>query len=452
MRYAVILLAIAAALTLGGTFLSQHEGYVELGLSNGNYRMPLWYFLVAVALFVIALMVLFKLLWTVIRLPKLAKRFSKKRRDARASDLLQKGLLAMKKGHWKKAEKLLVKGSRISHNANSDPSLFLTNAAQAAHEQGADARRDQYLLEARQLSVEGGDTLASSLTEARLYLSDKKPEQALVALAPYRQLHANNSQFREIEIQANEQLGKHHEVWHLLLQTKSQFKDKSAYLERQTAVAKSLFIAENTTLDIVEKVWSELPKAAKADEGVFLSYVSGLVQHGQEEKADKILTKAIRKDYSDPLIHAYTQLETGSSTARLATMKKWLRRQPENAYLNYGAAKWAFQSEQFEEAKTYAETSLKSMALPETFALLGKIYEALGEANHALQAYKGSVGLIYANQPEAISGNLLPSETTVALPDASRVEEREETTERVAEAENADKVASQTVKEKSTAS
>ncbi len=428
MRYAIILLAVAATLTLGGTFLSQNEGSVTLNLSNGSYEMPLWYFLVAVALFVIVLMVAFKLLWGIIRLPATFKNWTKKRRNARANTLLQKGLLAMEKGNWKKAEKLLVKGSALCCKTKADASLFLTNAAQAAHEQGSFVRRDDYLLEARQLAVEveSTDSLATALKEARLYLSDNKPQQALTALQAYRQQHSDNSQFREIEMQAHEQLGNHHEVWHLLSLMKGNFKDKESYLERKAEVAKKLFVAEGTGLDMVEKVWSELPKSAKSDEGVFLSYVSGLVQYGEEEKAEKLLSKAIRKSYADPLIHAYTQLETGSSTARLATMKKWLRQRPENAYLNYGAAKAAFQSEQFEEAKQYAETSLKSMALPETFALLGKIYEALNEESNALKAYKGSVSLIYANQPEAISGNILPQVATVAaLPEVKDAQEAE---------------------------
>ncbi len=422
MRYAIILLAIAAALTVGGTFLSQHEGYVELGLSSGSYKMPLWYFLAAVILSVVALMIVFKLLWSLIRLPATFRGFTKKRRNARANKLLQKGLLAMEKGHWKKAEKLLVKGSNLCCKTGADASLFLSNAAQAAHEQEDYERRDQYLLEARQLSVEeeSTDALATALREGRLYLSENKPKQAIRALQPYRQLHAGNRQFRDIEMKAHELLGEHHEVWHLLSLMKKEFKDKAAYLARKMEVAKKLFVAESVGLDMVEKVWSELPKAAKNDEGVFLSYISGLVQHGQEEKAEKLLSKAVRKSYSDPLIHAYTQLETGSSTLRLSTMKKWLRYRPDNAYLNYGAAKAAFQSEQFEEAKKYAETSLKSMALPETFVLLGKIYEALGEEHHALQAYKGSVGLIYANQPEAISGNMLPqSSAALALPETN---------------------------------
>lgn len=419
MRYAIILLLMAAALTLGGTYLSQHEGYVELGLSGGTYQMPLWYFLAALVVTVIAIMVIVKVLWTIIRLPAIAKRFGKGRRQQVASNLLQKGMLAMGKGQWKKAEKLLVKGSRVAYKAQTDPSLFLASAAQAAQQQGAEQRRDQYLLEARQLSVEGVDTLATALSEARLHLDNNDAEKALATIQPHRTMHAQNPQLLAIESQANEQLGDYQQVWHLLLAQKSHFSSKEAFHERQQVVAKALFNADNASAESIEKTWSELPRAMKKDESIFLNYISGLVNSGEEEKADSLLEKAIRKDFADPLIHAYTQLEVGSSTHRLEKFRKWLRSHGDNAYLNYGAAKSAYQSEQFEAARDYAEASVKAQPLPEAFALLGKIYEALGESSHALQAYKGSVGLIYANEPQAIAGEVLPAaEEVAALPAA----------------------------------
>ncbi len=72
-----------------------------------------------------------------------------------------------------------------------------------------------------------------------------------------------------------------------------------------------------------------------------------------------------------------------------------------------------------EEAKEYAITSIKLQALPEALALLGEIYEALGESGNALQAYKGSVGLTYSKTNEVVSGEVLLSNTTVGLPSSS---------------------------------
>ncbi len=423
MRQAIILLVIIALLTVGGTFLHEAGGNVTIDVGNATYQMELWYFVIALAILIPVLLVLASLLWALIRLPHTLSRLGKNRREVNAGKLLQKGMLAMGKGQWKKAEKLLIKGARLTKKSKGDPGLFLSAAAQAAQQQGAQERRNDYLLEARQLSVEGADTLTTALTEARLHLESNEVEKALAAIKPQKALYGQNPQLQRIESEIYAALGNYQQVWELLQDLKKQFPDKNSYQARQISVAKELFIAENSTLDSIERVWAELPKDSKQDDGVFLNYVSGLIHHGQEEKAERLLTKQISKHYSDPIMHAYTQLDIGSSNQRLKTIKRWLKFQPDNPYLNYGAAKFAFQSEQFETAKDYATAAVKAQPLPEAFALLGKIYEALGESSNALQAYKGSVGLIYAEAPEAVSGEmLLTNQTAAALPQVSDTE------------------------------
>lgn len=416
MRYAIILLVFAAAMTAAGTLLSQNEGYVEIGLTNGTYKMPLWYFIVALVVLIVASIIAFKILATIISIPGLTKRFGKKRRAYKANELLQKGMLAMGKGQWKKAEKILVKGARLSHNANNDPSLFLSTAAQAAQNLGAEERRDQYLLEARQLSVEGIDTITTALSEASIHLDEKQPEKALAVLQPHRTSHYSNPKLIQIESEAHAQLDRYDEVWQLLPSLKKYLPSKQAYEERQEEVAKALFASPNSSLESIEKAWSELSKSSRKDEGVLLNFISALIYRDEEERAEKMLSSMIKTDYSDPLIHAYTQLDIGSSNDRLRKVQHWLKSHPDNAYLNYGAAKFAYQSEQLPLAKDYAEKSIKELAMPETLALLGKIYEALGESSSALQAYKGSIGLIYTDNAPLVEGDVLPQANHEMLP------------------------------------
>lgn len=417
MRYAIILLLIAAGLTIGGTLLSQNEGFVALSLANGTYQMPLWYFIVALFAAVVLLMIALKVIWSIIRLPAGLKKFGKNRRTEKSNALLQKGLLAMGKGQWKQAEKQLAKGAHLSYQAKRDPSIFLTLAAEAAQRQGVDVRRDQYLLEAHQLAAEGVNTLATTLSEAKLHLDAGEPQKALAVLKDETGNNRHNPKLQAIAREAYRQLDRYDEVWALLPALKKTAPSRQVFQEKQLAAAKGLFDSPNSSLASVEKVWSELPKAAKNDDSLLLSFVSALLQHGKEEQAESVLAARIRQTYSDPLIHAYTQLEVGSSSQRLEKIRRWLKQQPTNAYLHYGAAKLAFQSEQLDEAKKHAEAAVSQLELPEAFALLGQIHEALGDSESALTAYKGSVNLTYAPPQFGVSGELLTAETTAALPD-----------------------------------
>lgn len=411
---AIIIVLVIVGLAYLGTLLSQYPGYVEIGLSSGSFQMPLWYFLLALLLAIGVAMLVFKIVWTFFRLPAISRRFGKNRRNIKAAHLLQKGMLAMGKGKWKRAENLLTKGARVSYKGKQDTGLFLTIAAQAAQQQGANARRDKYLLEARQLAAEGDDTFTAALAEAQLHLETNEPSKALSVLEPHRTLNYDNQRLQVLQSDAYEQLEQFADVWHLLKGLRKNYANKAAYHQRQVEVAKALFDSSNSTLDNVEKVWSELPKAEKKDETLILSYVSALIGNGEKEKAENILAREIRNSYANSLVHAYTQLEVGSSRERLDKVINWVRAHPDSAYLNYAAAKLALQSDELEKAKEYAERSVKAQPLPEGLALLGKIYEAMGQGGNALQAYRTSLTMTYAEH-QAVSGEVLPSPETKTL-------------------------------------
>ncbi len=412
---ALIVLAIIIALALLGTYLSQNPAMIHVVFESGTrVEWPLWLFVVRAVEVIIILMIVVKIISVIVRLPAISKRFGKNRVSLKAGHFLQKGMLAMGKGKWRQAEKILAKGARLSRKAKQDAGIFLSIAAQAAQQQGANERRDQYLLEARQLAAEGADTFTAALAEAELHLAANESRQALSILKQHQTLHYDNARLQTLESQAYEQLGEYGEVWRLLKNLKKTFPDRARYQARQVEVAKLLFASTTSHLDDVEIVWSDLPKAEKQDESLILSYVSALITHEQKEKAESVLAKEIRHSYADTLIHAYTQLEIGSSRQRLEKFTGWLHARPDNVYLNYGAAKLAFQSEELEKAKAYAERSIKAQPLPEALALLGKIYEALGQESSALQAYRSSLGMTYAEH-QAVSGDVLAAPEIKAL-------------------------------------
>lgn len=413
---AIIILLVIAGLAYAGTLLNDYPGSITLNLADGSYQMPLWYFLLALVATVIVAIIVFKIISLIVRLPSIFKQFGKNRQALKASKLLQKGMLAMGKGQWRKAEKLLAKGAKLSYKCGQNPGLFLSNAAQAAQKLGATERRDEYLLEARQLVVEGEDTLNTALDEAQLHLDTNQPQRAIDVLKQHSDEHYSNTRLQTLETEAYEQLGQYYNVWNMLKSQKKAYPTKAAFLQRKLSVATALFAADNSTLEEVEIVWSELPKAQRKEVPVILSYVSSLIAHNEHSKAEKVLSKAIKMNYSDQLVDAYTQLDTSPAQDRLQTLSNWLRAQPDNAYLNYGVAKLSFQLDDVEKAKLHAEKSIATQALPEALALLGKIYDTLGQDNEALQAYRTVMGLSYTDHNSiSKTGEVLPAADVKAL-------------------------------------
>ncbi len=408
MRYVILLVIAVISFALLGTFINQNTGTVNISIGGlGTYGMNLWVFALYLFLFIIFALIIFRGLWWLISIPNNFKKYCNNHKGAKANSLLQKGMLSMGKGHWKKAEKILIKGAKLSNSAKKNSSLFLSTAAVAAQNQGADARRDQYLLQARQLKVDGVDTITSALTEARIHLNQNEPQKALDLMSQFEHsVHASNFQVLNTKIQAYNELHQFGKSFDSLYETKK-YLSKKEFAEQNIEIANMAFIDKDLDINIKNRIWNTLPKLIKADDNILLGYVSSLLSVSEHEKADKIITSAISKTYSPTLISAYSQIELGSSSDKLKQVLKWLQQQPQNPYLNYDAAKFSFQSENYEDAKEYAKKSLKEKAEPEAFTLLGAIYEALGKKEAALHSYKAAVSFIYSVD-NAISGEFLP--------------------------------------------
>lgn len=416
MIYAIVILCLVAGLTIVGTLLSRYPGYVELSLSSGHYEMPLWYFVLILCVLLLVLMLTIKIVWFIIRLPSKNRANRNKKRYAKAQKLLEQGMKCISQGQWKKAEKLMNKGAHLCYQSEHDPSLFLSYAAQAAQQQGANDRRDRYLLASRQLAVEGVDTLTTALNEAELHLEANETAQAIAVLQSQEARYGKNPRLLLLELAAYEQQGDYAKAWELLKQQKKFFANKAAYLARQLQLLRLLLEDEKTSLATIEGAWQDFPKQEKTNT-LILSYASALVLRHEADKAEEVLARAIRQSADNTLIHAYAQLDAGSSTARMHKVISWLRQEVDNAYLHYAAARLAFLSKQYVEAATHAQKALSLTQIPEAFALLGKIYEQQGEMEKALFAYKNAVWLLYPEAKEAEGEVLLDFDAKKALPD-----------------------------------
>lgn len=321
---------------------------------------------------------------------------------------MQKGLLALGQGRWKQAENHLAKGARLAVTENVNTGLFLSGAAEAAQRLGATDRRDYYLLQARKQEIEGDKTLSTDLTEAKLMLESDEAEKAVKALERHHGSEYLTPELLQLEYNARLQLGQYEEAWQMLPKMKKRVFSAEEMVTKRHELAKKIFSDQGVELTLIEKTWQALSKHEKQDDDLILAYASGLLAHDKFDEAESILAKSIKQSYSDPLIHAYTQLDHGSASGMLANIENWLRYKPDNAFLHYAAAKYYFKKNELDKAKEHAEKSLSLESLPEMYALLGKIYESAGEPGLAMKAYKKTVGLVY-RETEAKQGELLES-------------------------------------------
>ena len=130
----IVFLVLGSALLAAFVFqLSRDPGYILLVF--GNYTLEMSAVVAAMAFFVLVT----ALFWGYRFIEWL---FDRSRRQNTARKKTTKGLIAYAEGNWPQAEKILAKAA----DKHEVPLINYITAAKAAHEQGNEERRDDYLL------------------------------------------------------------------------------------------------------------------------------------------------------------------------------------------------------------------------------------------------------------------------------------------------------------------
>ena len=172
MKFALIVVVTLLAGTLAAHFLAGDAGYVII-----NFRGHIFEMSVPVLLgLVILLGCTVWLAWLLITAPRKLGEAAGRMRAGRAGQKLTAGMIQIAEGNFARGEKLLARAA-----SGSDAPLFnYLQAARAAHLQGQDERRDEWLKLAYEQTPEAANAVL--LTQAELQLDREQYEQALATL------------------------------------------------------------------------------------------------------------------------------------------------------------------------------------------------------------------------------------------------------------------------------
>ena len=172
MKFGLIVVLVAIASAIAAQALLSDPGYVAISLRGHLFEMSVP---VLVGLIILILAAIFLVRFVFVaprRLGEAAGRY----RSGRAGQKLTRGLIEMAEGNFARGEKLLARAA-----GTSDSPLFnYLQAARAAHLQGRDERRDEWLKLAYEETPEA--TNAVLLTQAEFQLDRRQYEQALATL------------------------------------------------------------------------------------------------------------------------------------------------------------------------------------------------------------------------------------------------------------------------------
>jgi len=401
--YVLITLAAAAAL---GLLALEDPGYVLISRTPYEIEVSLVLAVVLAGIVLFAVYLVLRLLWAVLRMPRTAGRWRVNRRHALATQATLAGYSRLIEGEWEEAEEIL--SQRLGYGAT--PLLSALGAAYAAQQRADYDARDKYLLQARNQEPEHIE--AVEITRARLLERAGQLDEARGVL---EQLHEQGVRRRAVQGMLVELLQRQQD-WPAL---ESLFKDlkrsrilpegEMKILNRDLQVR---LLTSDARPDAGAQVWSRLSRQERRDPVLTAVHVRSLIDAGNMKQAEKILRKAINRNWDGGLVRLYGHIRYEPIDALLKQAENWRVTHTDDPDLLITLARFQLELKVRDKALLLLVEAARIGVSGETYMELGLLLESMGESAKALQCYRRGLQESHASpvsEPSSTSSELLPA-------------------------------------------
>ncbi len=392
MKFGIIVVLALFASAFAAHFLLADPGYVIINFRGYVIEMSVPVLLGLAVLLVFAVWLVRKIVLAPRRLGEAAGRY----RSARSGQKLTRGMIAVAEGNLARGEKMLARAA-----STSDSPLFnYLQAARAAHLQGRDERRDEWLRLAYKETPEAANAVL--LTQAEFQLDRGQNEQALATLRRVDENSRDHAHALSLLGRLYFELGDWDALGELLPRLKN-----NKQLEHGTLSAWTIRVhkeALDRAMDslAVETAWKAVPRAHRSDLSLLEAYYGGLMRAGEHDRVEKELAAALRSDWRSPLVRLFGLVEASDTTKQLKRAESWLKSHDDDPDLLLTAARLCLRNELWGKARSYLETVLSLRPTPEAYQEYGSLLNQMGEADAAANAYRDGLGMVAAEPRPAI--------------------------------------------------
>ena len=397
MKFASLVVIALVLSAFAAHFLLGDPGYVLIDFRGHILEMSVP---VLVGLFVLLGFALW-LGWFVINAPRKLGEAAARLRTGRAGQKLMLGMIQIAEGNFARGEKLLARAAKAS-----DAPLFnYLQAARAAHLQGQDERRDEWLKLAYEHTPEAANAVL--LTQAELQLDRKHYEQALATL---RRLD-ENSKDHSYAIALLGGLYYRLEDWkqlaELLPRVKPQGRVNQAMIDKWTARVYAENLRRAASDEALLAEWKKIPKSLKSDLSLLDAWYRSLMRHKMHEKAEKDLVAELKAEWRAPLVRLFGLVEGPDPGKQLKRAEAWLREHDTDADLLLTTARLCLRNGLWGKARSYLETVIALHPTPDAYQVYGRLLNQLGEGDAAGEAYRAGLRMV-ATEPLPAIPHLKP--------------------------------------------
>lgn len=385
MKLLIYILAVFFIAVVAGLLAHQDPGYVLIGRGFQTIEISL-------SLFITLQILLFAALYFLIRFISQSWGMKEKihhwrlaSRHKKARDSLRRGMIELAQGHWKQAERNLIR-----HVNDYDmPLLNYLSAARAAQKLDAPERRDQYLSEALKSMPEAD--MAVELTQAELQIAHNQLEQALATLVHLRTIAPKHEHVLLLLCKLYEQLRSWGDLEALLPDLKKhKILDNKEYERISILVYQALLeMACNTrNKGRLFEVWQRMPGKLHDNKLLTKLYASNLLELEDYDRCEALLQERIKHQWDNDLVHLYGKTKTSYPEKQLRTAENWLKGKENNPELLLCLGRLSIHNKLWGQARSFLESSLGYGPRPETYKELAMLLEQMDEKQEATDCYK----------------------------------------------------------------
>lgn len=302
---AAILVAIIVAGLIFGPEVSGSKGYVLIAMGNYTIETSVTK---AIILCILFYLLLLGIEWLFLKTMGISRRsfdWLRGRNSRKARKNTYAGMLALAEGDYKNAERLTA----TSANHSDTPLLNYLAAAEAAQEQGNDAKRDDYLKQAQENSK---NAFAVGLTQAKLQLKQGQLEQALATLTLLHDKQPKHKKVLELLCEVYQSLGEWQKLIDILpVLRKAQLftVDQGDQLELRAYAGVFGQLVKQEGSQGLQVYWNRLSRKLRAEPSLVDAVAGELMAIKDHSAAAIILLNGIKKAAPEQLLNRIKQLE-----------------------------------------------------------------------------------------------------------------------------------------------
>jgi|GEM_PF-2053144 len=358
----IILIAVIGALVWA---FKDDGGYLIIGIKNIHFEAKL-------LLVILALCALWLALWflkTVLRCLNLSLNWlnpwSKNKQENRNISSLNKGVLAWSEENINQARSNFAKCESLIHKL-----LSLKIASTAA-----DHNTAKKIVQNLQNKYPEA-TLASNILFARTLLNAEKHQEAAKLINQLYDQHKNH----ETIIKLRKDVLIKTANWSELFNFSNKYRK---YLSESEVITMWKGYISNINLaDDLVKSWYKLSKDLSANPQIVILYAMRLQELGSSYEAEKVLNKAIKKNYTSELVIAYGRIRY-QDQKQLQFLQSILNKQKDDPNLYNMLAQFSLNLNLNNQAKDYLLTGLNINPTNEAYRLLAITFIRLDEPQTA---------------------------------------------------------------------